>query len=184
MTSFVEKPATLRIQICCCVKDAKVPPCVLVSRSVSDASVHPSTFSLFPFFFAGLSMCKYCLIPPPSLSLSLSFSFPSPPSSLSFFINGPHSFPLTLCMPVCPPPPALCPPIHPPHPTSIHSCDFSCLYLSTVLTSPPRQQFPQTFIRVLSLSSICGYVSFRGFWYLDADLDVVISSLGNVHWHL
>lgn len=40
-------------------------------------------------------------------SPSLFFSLPSPWSSHSFVINGPHSFHLTVCMPMCPPPPAL-----------------------------------------------------------------------------
>lgn len=101
VTSFVEKRAALATQKCCCVKVAEVPPCVLVSRS--DASAHPCSHLLPPQFYSGISMCKYLLIPPPSLS----FSLPLPLSTLSLFINGPHSLPLTLCMPVCPSPPAL-----------------------------------------------------------------------------
>lgn len=101
VTSFVEKRAALATQKCCCVKVAAVPPCVLVSRS--DASAHPCSHLLPPQFYSGIFMCKYLLIPPPSLSFSLLL----PLSTLSLFINGPHSLPLTLCMPVCPSPPAL-----------------------------------------------------------------------------
>lgn len=169
VTSFVEKRAALATQKCCCVKVAEVPPCVLVSRS--DASAHPCSHPL-PQFYSGISMCKYLLIPPPSLS----FSLPSPLSALSLFINGPHSLPLTLCMPVCPSPPAL--PL------------YSLLWLSFLPVPfhgpnvPSQALVSSAFMWVLSLATISGSVSFQGFWYLDANLDVVIWGLGNIHWHL
>lgn len=99
-------------QICCCVTDTMVPPCVLVSRSARCRSVQPP-FPSTPQPLCGISTCKYRSVPPPLLSAlfpSPALCLCSPPSSLSSFINGPHSFPLTLGMPVCPPqPPALCP---------------------------------------------------------------------------
>lgn len=169
VTSFVEKRAALATQKCCCVTVAEVPPCVLVSRS--DASAHPCSHPL-PQFYSGISMCKYLLIPPPSLS----FSLPSPLSALSLFINGPHSLPLTLCMPVCPSPPAL--PL------------YSLLWFSSLPVPfhgpnvPSQALVSSAFMWVLSLTTISGSVSFQGFWYLDANLDVVIWGLDNIHWHL
>lgn len=65
---------------------------------------------------------------------------------------------------------------HPSSPLSIHSCDFSCTF--------PRPKRPQAAATSPSLSSVSGCVSFRGFWCLDADLDVVISGFGNIHQHL
>lgn len=69
-----------------------------VGQSVMPPSYHPPCPSTPPFY-SGISMCKYLLIPPPSLLLSLPVSL----SRVSFLINGPHSLPPTLCMPVHPP---------------------------------------------------------------------------------
>ncbi len=180
----MEKSATLRIQICCCVKDAGVAPCLVVSRSVSDSSVRPSVhppFSSPPQFLSGISVCKYCLIPPPCLLLSLSYFLPLLTSVLPLCLYQWPSFipshPLHACVPPTTSSLPNRPPPSPPSPSQF----IPVLFPACTFPRPlPGSIFPQPSIPI-SLSSIFGWVSFWRFWCLVADLDAVILGLGNIH---
>lgn len=124
-------------RICCCVTDAAVPPCALVSRSARCRSVQPP-FPSTPQPLCGISTCKYGSVPPPLLSAL----FPSPalltsvlPLLLYQWSSFIPSHPRHACVPPTAtsslPPPLFIPVI------------FSCLYLSTDLVpSHPPPHLP------------------------------------------